>query len=210
MRILCLRFTTPLQDSSDHILRFAAWKRHSSTSANLITCRTALTISPSFAAEKRDSCASANQLSSGRQLSYLNLRCLKTQFLNISKSTTLQDVTTHIWTFQDWKRDSWASENRFPCKRHCQYLNFSQPEKVISEYQQTDPLGGWHCSSLTVSQSENAITEHQKFDPLAGRHSPFLKASKPEYAIPEHQQIKTLAGLHHPFLNVSRSENAIP
>ena len=185
-------------------------------------------------------------------------RSLKTLFLTINKSTPFAGRNS---PYGAWKRGSWTSANRPPSRmalliyerflawkrfslaskidlfaeRHCQFLNLSQPENVISEDHQIDPLAGWRCSYMKVFQPEYAIPENQKIDIIAVRHSTYLNVSRPEKALPNHQQIdplcrteqpishrfavwkydswtstiRPLAARHCPFLNVSKPEYAI-
>ena len=118
--------------------RFAAWKRDSWASANQTHCFTALHTFQRFAPRSqyswtltiRPSCRIVLQLSeffeTENAIPYnqlidpiaalhrqcLNFCILKTESVNISRTTIFKDSTTHIWKFRSLKCDSWESSNR--------------------------------------------------------------------------------------------------
>ena len=141
-------------------------------------------ISEIFAVLISDSWASANQLHSWRALLIFE-------------------------PFAASKRNSWTSANRTLCRRYYPYLNVSQPENVISEDHQIDPLQDGTAHIWTFRNLKELFQSINKSTPFAESHSPYLTVFQPEYAIPENQQIDPVTGRHCPYLNVSQTENAI-
>ena len=93
-----------------------------------------LHISKRFGTWKRDSWAQNINLIVGHHCPYLTFRTLKTLFVNINKTTLLQDGTAIIWT--------------------------STPVNSIPDIQQIDPLAVVHIPDLNVLQLENRIREY--------------------------------------------------
>ena len=96
-------------------------------------------------------------------------RSLKSPFLTISKSTHLQFGTTQSEPLVVWKRNSWTSSNRPPCRTPV-------------------PIYEW-------SKLENTIPEHQQIEVHSCRHYPYLNVSQREYAIPYNSKSTSLPDL---------------
>ena len=124
-RFLSINKSTSLRNGTTHFEQFAPWKQDSWASANQLHCCTALPIYQHFAPCKRSSWTWANQPScrmvlllserfgTWKCLSWLSAsrpacnftqskseRCesLKTEIVNIGRTTIFQDSTNHIWT----------------------------------------------------------------------------------------------------------------
>ena len=62
--------------------------------------------------------------------------------------------------FETWISDSWASANQKLAGEYSPFLNDSQPEHEIPEYQQMDFIAEQHCPYFSFSHPEKAIPEY--------------------------------------------------
>ena len=150
--------------------RSTAWKRVSLEVASRPLYRTELPIFERYAAGKRHSWASQNQ--NLFVLAMTISQCSQPEYaiLENQKIDPLQFCTAHIWTFRSLKTHFLNISKSTLLQDIRQLSERFETENVIPDNQQIDIIAVLHRPYLNVLQLENRIREYQQNDHLAQQH----------------------------------------
>ena len=146
---------------------------------------------------------------------FWSFRCLKTQFLNISKSTSCSRALHIFQRFAHWNHYSWTSANRPSCRMvlqltdrfetwKCHSWQSANRHHCTSTQSISERFAAWKQNSWVSAEgppSRSALLIFERFEvwkrdfwevanpPHARRQHKNLNDTQLEYAFPEHQQI---------------------